>query len=275
LAKAGAMKKIVDINFFEDQKLEKFLRTSGSNFAVITSISSTEALGRDDPKKVLNTLNILCKYPKQIIFLRHSKEVLFLNPTLKKIQSRMIDEAGTKAFLKFAKKFGYYQKHPEAMQSIIEQQQISAKAFREKALKEADKVNAAIGTLSGVFSSNELIAIRRGDSLTGPIVEKIIDGIFQFARSFYGLRQDGKELPDYEGIKTTYQFRCATCFFLLALRRISEGHSALTKTDKILNDMIDTSYAAFATYFDGLLTNDKKLEELYRQANFFVNHVFL
>jgi hypothetical protein len=35
------------------------------------------------------------------------------------------------------------------------------------------------------------------------------------------------------------------------------------------------SYVAYATYFDGLLSRDKKMQAIYREARFFIEQVFL
>jgi hypothetical protein len=40
----------------------------------------------------------------------------------------------------------------------------------------------------------------------------------------------------------------------------------MVKTEKLRNDMVDGFFAAYATYFDGLLTFDKKLLEIYKTA---------
>ncbi len=62
--------------------------------------------------------------------------------------------------------------------------------------------------------------------------------------------------------------------YLLCLRWISDGSINSLKPDKRLNDLIDMNYAAYATFFDGLLTDDKKLIDIYRDACFFLNEIF-
>jgi hypothetical protein len=41
-----------------------------------------------------------------------------------------------------------------------------------------------------------------------------------------------------------------------------------TKPEKLRNDVIDVNFAAFATYFDGLITSDKRAREIYAEAEF-------
>lgn len=40
-----------------------------------------------------------------------------------------------------------------------------------------------------------------------------------------------------------------------------------TRPEKVRNDLIDANFATFATYFDGILTNDKKLFGLYTETH--------
>ena len=63
-----------------------------------------------------------------------------------------------------------------------------------------------------------------------------------------------------------YIFRVALCGLLLSLRWASVGGASNVKVERIRNDMVDIHFAAYATIFDGLLTNDQKLSGIYREA---------
>ncbi len=39
------------------------------------------------------------------------------------------------------------------------------------------------------------------------------------------------------------------------------------------NDLVDMTYAAHATYFDGLLTGDSKVNEIYIQAKHLIDNI--
>jgi hypothetical protein len=47
---------------------------------------------------------------------------------------------------------------------------------------------------------------------------------------------------------------------------ISMGGPKGVKAEKIRNDIVDVSFATFATYFDGLLSMDEKARRIYQQA---------
>jgi hypothetical protein len=69
----------------------------------------------------------------------------------------------------------------------------------------------------------------------------------------------------------TFIFRYALAGYLVALRRIADGGAKNVKPEKIRNDIVDATYAAYATYFQGLLSNDTKANEIYGDANSFLN----
>lgn len=68
-------------------------------------------------------------------------------------------------------------------------------------------------------------------------------------------------------------FRVALCGYLLCLRWISEGGAKTVRLEKMRNDLVDIFIAAYATYFDGLLTADKKLNAIYHEAVFLLPRI--
>lgn len=59
----------------------------------------------------------------------------------------------------------------------------------------------------------------------------------------------------------TFIFRYALCAYLHALHWIALGGAKDRKQEKFGNDFVDVAIVAFATCFDGLITNDKLTHE--------------
>jgi hypothetical protein len=53
------------------------------------------------------------------------------------------------------------------------------------------------------------------------------------------------------------------------------GGAHQAKPERIRNDLVDVTFAVFATYFDGLLTGDKKIDEIYHETDWVLTHVFV
>lgn len=60
-----------------------------------------------------------------------------------------------------------------------------------------------------------------------------------------------------------------------ALHWIAAGGAKDRKLEKFRNDLVDIAFVAFATCFDGLLTNDKLAKEIYDKAMFLLKNGFL
>ena len=83
-----------------------------------------------------------------------------------------------------------------------------------------------------------------------------------------------RELPSAANLPYTFTFRFALCAYLHALHWIAAGNAA-RKPEDFRNDLVDVAIVAFATCFDGLLSNDKLANEVYENAMFLLKDGFL
>jgi hypothetical protein len=65
----------------------------------------------------------------------------------------------------------------------------------------------------------------------------------------------------------------AVSAFFLALDWISVGGAKNVRPDRMRNDLVDINFAAFATYFDGLITEDQKLIDIYHRTKFVLHAI--
>jgi len=129
--------------------------------------------------------------------------------------------------------------------------------------------------MSETFKKDELQIIRQGVTYTHEMTTKIIEHIMMLSRVMFENYPMATRLPKIHELPNTFIFRSALCAFILAKRWISVGGAQRTKQEKLRNDIIDVNFAAYATYFDGFLTADKKIEEIYREASWLLKNVFV
>lgn len=72
----------------------------------------------------------------------------------------------------------------------------------------------------------------------------------------------------------SYPFRYATAMYCLNLFWTAVGDVTKAPTNKVRNDATDMTYAAYATFFDGIITCDEKLAAVYRLTTAFLTGVF-
>jgi hypothetical protein len=122
------------------------------------------------------------------------------------------------------------------------------------------------------YTKEELDAFRE-DKLTPALIEKIRVHVMEMTQQFYEHHPDKPEWPPKDDIFHMYTFRFALCARLHALYVIANG--VAKDAENLPNDYIDVSIAAYATCFDGLLSDDKMTQEIYRKARFMLNEEFL
>jgi hypothetical protein len=116
------------------------------------------------------------------------------------------------------------------------------------------------------YTKTELQIIRKGSLYTEDILKKMMKNITLLAASIFRDHPRVTKRPPLEEVLDTFIFRSALCGNLLALRWISVGGAKNILPERMRNDLVDMFVAAYATYFDGLLTADKKLNKLYQEA---------
>jgi hypothetical protein len=58
------------------------------------------------------------------------------------------------------------------------------------------------------------------------------------------------------------------------LKWISDGGTGNVKPEKLRNDVIDMQYVPYATFYNGLLTNDKKMIQIYSESCYLLENLF-
>jgi hypothetical protein len=110
--------------------------------------------------------------------------------------------------------------------------------------------------------------LRRREVPRGTI-SAIIEGSLNLAVELYAGLPVIEKLPPFHELPNNFVFRYSLMGQLLALRWISDGGIENIKPKRLGNDLVDMSHAVYATYFDGLLTREKKWLEIYDDASWF------
>ena len=52
------------------------------------------------------------------------------------------------------------------------------------------------------------------------------------------------------------------------------GGAKNVKSERLRNDVVDMIFAAFGTYFDGIMTSDKKVRLIHDEASYLIKEFF-
>jgi len=270
------MRKVVDSNYLGRKELEDYLSASRRNAAVVTDYAELEMVVADTKEHFLRSTEILSKYPGQVILSKPINTASSLRGRRKGLKKRLTDGRRTTSFRKWCRA----RRQIERGIKTFEQKRYAA---RKEALAHLDDVlrNAKsfredlVAHATAHYTREELRIIRRGKPFTPEIIAKLIDGIFEFALKFFAASPYCEELPPASELPYTFIFRFALCAYLHAFHWIQAAGAEGRRQENFRNDFIDVAFSAYATCFDGLLSNDKLPLGIYDNAVFLLNNVFL
>jgi hypothetical protein len=131
-----------------------------------------------------------------------------------------------------------------------------------------------IKLLEKAFTSTELKILRKREHQTSAMREKLINFILKLTTESAKQHTSALKIGRGPQIRNTFIFRFALCGYISILKRVEDGGVGNVKAEKLRNDVIDVNFATFATYFDGLLTDDKRANSIYEHATFLLQEVF-
>lgn len=268
------MRMVVDSNFLQRPELREYLAQSRQNYTVLTDYAAMEAYKGDTLASIYQSMEILAHYPQQVIVLKGTQMACGLEARDGDMQGQLIDEIQTR-------EFGEYCRHLLAAKGgdLHLQNQIlnlgrEATAQMDRMLTDAAKMPAVIDELAKVYTEAELKILRTRSPYTEQLLDKVVRNILQLAALLFGNHPQVKSVPDSAALPDTFIFRFALCAYVLLLRWITVGGAKNAKPEKMRNDLVDVNFATFGTYFEGLLTADRKLAEIHQDARFLLHTIF-
>ncbi|MEX0758925.1 MAG: hypothetical protein WD100_05040, partial [Tistlia sp.] len=240
---------------------------------VLTDYVAMEAYKADTLTSICRRMTIPCQYPAQVMVLRSTRDACGLALRADDFAEQIIDPEQSAGFGRFCQALALAESGNQKIRQRVLEHGREAREHLERMLCESDGMMSAITEMAAGFSSQELKAIRRPDAAySDALVSKLARNIIALSLNLMNSHPDvKKEAPSFQGATDRFIFRIAICGLVLATRWIAVGGVQGVRPEKIRNDQVDINFAAFATYYDGLFTADKKLTELYRESKAWLN----
>ena len=261
------MRKVVDSNYLRSDRLHQYLSKTAKNCVVLTDYAAMEAYKGDTLASIYRSMDILSQFPKQVIVLKGTQTVCGLRGRRAGLQRRLVDGGQTQGFRKYCRKLLAAERGDLRLQKALLDHGHEATAHMERILSDVADLPDALRGAAGSFTDTEVKILRKGSELTDEIIDKFIQNILELAVVIFREHPRVTKLPDATELPNTFIFRYALCAELLVFNWIAVGSPPRLKPEKMRNDIVDMSFAAYATFFDGLLTEDKKLQNIYHEAS--------
>ena len=273
-ARSRKTRKVVDTNCLQSEALKAYLSASAHNYAVLTNYAAMEAYKGDTLKSIYSSMEILAQHPQQVIILTGTQDICALNGRAAASLQPLTDEVQTREFPEFCQHLLAAKGGDLSLQEQLLENGREATARIERMLNDMPTLSSGIDLMAKTYSPEELKILRRREKHTPQMRERLIQNVLLLAAQFFKEHPSVTEWPRGPQVRNTFIFRYALCGYISILKRIEDGGAGKTKPEKLRNDVIDVNFAAFATYFDGLLTSDKRAGEIYAEAAFLLREVF-
>lgn len=261
----------------QSPELGRFLGRGLDNRAVLAIEVWFELYKQRSVEALRKGLEIIGRYPSQLIGLRSTGEILRFDPVTPGLVERMIDSDAGLSIGEMVLALG----GGEVAVGVKEQLRSKwdeAVRNNEGMLEGAMAVLASLPEMQDqLFSASEVGVIRRNERYMHDMFGTIFGAAEQLNEAFSEAL--GMAPIDHGPAKSaTLQFRIALGIVIYLLWWISKGSQSKKKLEATRNDILDLFLAAQATYFDGFFTRDAKASWLhanlegaldaYRRASF-------
>jgi len=260
---------VVDTNCLQSDRLARFLEASRTNFAVMPDYVSMEMHNLPSPDLVRGNYRVLSGHSRQVKVLKGTRVCCSLHGRAAGLRRRLIDARQSVEFPKFAAAVANAESRSDA---LLRQRMTWGKRDIERLNESAEGMAVDIPQIiEEVFSDADLAIIRRGARYPLSLINKLMDLVFATAWNLFDHHPDRPKLPPPNEMINTVIFRFALCMALQMLRWVRTGRDRTAgqqRWDRVRSDMVDSHIAAYGTFFDGIMTEDRKVESVHGEAAF-------
>ena len=268
------MRVVIDSNQLRSDVLRAYLSKATSNFAVLTDYAAMEAYKGDTLTSIYKSMAVLCDFPRQVIVLKGTRAICGLRGRSAGLQRRLIDEKQTTDFPTYVQHLHQAQKGSRHIQEQLLDLGREATSHLNQMLEDAEIMGLAIDDIATLYSKDECRAIRLGETYPSALVDKTIKNILYIAGKCFRDHPNATSIPRYSELPNTYIFRVALCTYLLALDWGARSRAKDANPGRLRNDLVDMNFAAYATYFDNLMSADRKVLRIHNEARVWLKTLF-
>lgn len=259
------MRKVVDSNFLQTPQLADFL-ANPSNSVVLPDYVAMEAYKGQALTSIQRSMSVISRYPRQVIVLKGTQTICGLRGRRAGLQRRMIDPQQSRDFVIFCRDLEAAINGDQAFTERLLELRTSASSFMDNLLQEAKSLAETFREVQNTYSEEEIRRLRRKGPFTREFLEKLQKNTMLTAAFLLRDHPKVNKFPNAAEARNTLIFRFSICIHLLVLHWISVGSGMNAKPEKLVNDKVDMMLVAYGTFFDGILSNDNKVQVIYERA---------
>ena len=260
------MRKVVDSNYLQNKELHQYL-SNPKNEIVLCDQVSCEAIGSD----MCKSFETISKYPAQVIVLKRTQKTFSMYLDKKGLQKRLVCSSDTKNFRELSKKIANVSRRDEGFSLQCMEMKTEAEAELLRIRNGAENMAGSIIKYFSSLSKAERNLLRSGPPYDSEALSIIFKNIEEMTAFMFSKKVKFTKPKCYKDFWNSYLFRSGVCGYFLFQEWFLAGGLKDVKAKTMMNDMLDAQIAAYATYFDGILSHDKKIQRIYDISNYFIS----
>ena len=238
----------------------------------MTDYTCMEALKKEPRLTFPKSMEILARHPDQVLVLKGTNEICSLSGRRSGLRRRMVSLEYTQHFKEFSSNYDKIAQGASDA-NIIENAKAATDHFNIISVHASVMLESIKNIAETCFTMAELKIIAEKKSYTDNIVRKILTMATDLSSGLFRSHPSGIKFPKPDTALNTFIFRYCLAGIILIIRWIEGGRQLRTKTEKVVNDLVDLNFAAYATFFNGILTDDDKQAYIYQETAFILKEI--
>ncbi|MCP2156387.1 UNVERIFIED_ORG: hypothetical protein J2S29_002773 [Rhizobium sp. SLBN-170] len=256
---------VIDSNMLQAENLRYFLDTSSANFAVLPDFAWFEIYKQRSVEAIASAVSVIGDFPEQVIVLKSGREIAEIDSRTPMMLSLMQYGDAAGSIREMVDILNGPGRNEPAILDQLDRLWDGAGNSLPGMLEGAQDIMTSLAEMSEqMFKPQDLRIIRQNSQF----IPEMFSSIFGAANQISEALSDGgqyRSAPSGFGEhKTqTYLYRYSLALVIYLLWWIRNGNQAQKRHDRTRNDLIDLSFAVYGTYYEGLMTSDKKAGWMY------------
>lgn len=265
-------RKVIDKNMLNSSgfgPVLKYLKSSPRNYIVVTDMLVHECMRGRAADNFKSDFRHLAPFSRQLVALKTTPTILSLRARKKGLQKRLICRRQTqeiKRGLQQTIENLNTQGPSDRFQRFAEYSQRVFHRYRSN----SSVMEAFLDEIICSFPKDEISKLRKNLPVSQEFGRLLLTLITDIAVDLFDKKQP---LPPLSNITYSFQYRYAIAYICLAIHWRKKGGIANARAADIENDPIDLTYAVYATYFDGIFTNDARVREIFQATRTIIAHL--
>lgn len=257
------MRFVIDRCCMDAVKLRDFLLLSPQHVAVLTNYSIMESLKGRTLENIESAWRVLRDFPDQIVVLKEAHEAALVRPQEAEFAQQMICQVETRALSKIPKIIASARSGNEDSLDQLRKLGEEVDDHFEQILARSCELPLSIKSLAGIFSASELKQLRKVSELNEDMIMKLLDYLVHQTAGLCAQHPDNPPMLEPKHLVNQFLFRFAVANSAYLIGLVRTGANS-RNPDDAQNDAVDIINVTFATYFHGLMSDDKRANETYQ-----------